>query len=180
MKAEAFLSKTTIRTRARVRELSKGMVTQLHLVLVMAIDARVLVLDEPTLGLDILYRKQFYDAALRLPRAPADGRRGHAPGRRGAARPDRRALPRPRPHCLQPQYGRRRGEIHRGTGPSGRARSRARAASIAERQGIGHSVLDIQGAERQQLAAIGDFRTPSIADLFVAVINDGTAQGARS
>ena len=51
---------------------------------------------------------------------------------------------------------------------------------IAERQGIGHSVLIFEGRERQQLAAIGDLRTPSIADLFVAVINDGTAQGARS
>src|ERR1041385_7890254 len=63
-KAEAFLSKSTVRARAKVRELSKGMVTQLHLGLVMAIDARILVLDEPTLGLDILYRKQFYDSLL--------------------------------------------------------------------------------------------------------------------
>src|SRR5438067_2395185 len=63
-KAEGFLAKTTIARRHKVRELSKGMVTQLHLALVMAIDARLLVLDEPTLGLDILYRKQFYDSLL--------------------------------------------------------------------------------------------------------------------
>src|SRR5205809_332101 len=63
-KAEGFLAKTTIRSASKVRELSKGMVTQLHLALVMAIDARLLVLDEPTLGLDILYRKQFYDSLL--------------------------------------------------------------------------------------------------------------------
>src|SRR5579862_2267840 len=63
-KAEAFLAKTTVRRGSRVRELSKGMVTQLHLALVMAIDAKLLVLDEPTLGLDILYRKQFYDSLL--------------------------------------------------------------------------------------------------------------------
>src|ERR1700689_4339247 len=63
-KAESFLAKTTIRRTSRVRELSKGMVTQLHLALVMSIDARLLVLDEPTLGLDILYRKQFYDSLL--------------------------------------------------------------------------------------------------------------------
>ena len=63
-KAEAFLAKTTIKPTSKVRELSKGMVTQLHLALVMAIDARLLVLDEPTLGLDILYRKQFYDSLL--------------------------------------------------------------------------------------------------------------------
>src|SRR5713101_5749037 len=63
-KAEGFLAKTTIKRTKKVRELSKGMVAQLHLALVMAIDARLLVLDEPTLGLDILFRKQFYDSLL--------------------------------------------------------------------------------------------------------------------
>src|SRR6185369_1419262 len=63
-KAEGFLARTTIKRTSRVRELSKGMVTQLHLAVVMAIDARLLVLDEPTLGLDILFRKQFYDSLL--------------------------------------------------------------------------------------------------------------------
>src|SRR5665213_456032 len=63
-KAEAFLARTTIKSASRVRELSKGMVTQLHLALVMAIDAKLLVLDEPTLGLDLLYRKSFYDSLL--------------------------------------------------------------------------------------------------------------------
>src|SRR6202167_4299283 len=63
-KAEDFLARTTINRASKVRELSKGMVAQLHLALVMAIDARLLVLDEPTLGLDILYRKQFYDSLL--------------------------------------------------------------------------------------------------------------------
>src|SRR5213596_683777 len=63
-KAESFLAKTTIKHTSKVRQLSKGMVAQLHLALVMAIDAKLLVLDEPTLGLDILYRKQFYDSLL--------------------------------------------------------------------------------------------------------------------
>src|SRR5436305_7920176 len=63
-KAEAFLAKTAIKRTSKVRELSKGMVAQLHLALIMAIDARLLVLDEPTLGLDILYRKQFYGSLL--------------------------------------------------------------------------------------------------------------------
>src|SRR5665213_2738424 len=63
-KAEAFLAKTSIKRASKVRELSKGMVTQLHLALVMAIDAKLLVLDEPTLGLDLLYRKQFYETLL--------------------------------------------------------------------------------------------------------------------
>src|SRR2546429_4424707 len=64
VKAEGFLSRTTIKRTSKVRHLSKGMVAQLHLALVMAIDAKLLVLDEPTLGLDILYRKQFYDSLL--------------------------------------------------------------------------------------------------------------------
>src|SRR5471030_1050205 len=63
-KAEGFLAKTAIKRSSKVRQLSKGMVTQLHLALIMAIDAKLLVLDEPTLGLDILYRKQFYDSLL--------------------------------------------------------------------------------------------------------------------
>src|SRR5213592_2159801 len=63
-KAEGFLAKTAIKRSSKVRELSKGMVAQLHLALVMAIDARLLVLDEPTLGLDILFRKKFYDSLL--------------------------------------------------------------------------------------------------------------------
>src|SRR5437868_8708259 len=63
-KAESFLAKTTIKRTSKVRQLSKGMVAQLHLAIVMAIDAKLLVLDEPTLGLDILYRKQFYDSLL--------------------------------------------------------------------------------------------------------------------
>ncbi len=63
-RCEAFMARTQIPRQARVRELSKGMIVQLHLALVMAIDARLLVLDEPTLGLDLLYRKQFYQTLL--------------------------------------------------------------------------------------------------------------------
>jgi ABC-2 type transport system ATP-binding protein len=63
-RAEDFLSRTDIKTTSRVRELSKGMVTQLHLALILAIDARLLVLDEPTLGLDLLFRRSFYDNLL--------------------------------------------------------------------------------------------------------------------
>ena len=63
-RAQEFLGRTTIKRTSRVRELSKGMIAQLNLALVMAIDARLLVLDEPTLGLDIIYRKQFYETLL--------------------------------------------------------------------------------------------------------------------
>ncbi len=63
-KCERFLANTQLNPKMRVREMSKGMIVQLHLALVMAIDAKLLVLDEPTLGLDILYRKQFYQRLL--------------------------------------------------------------------------------------------------------------------
>lgn len=63
-KAEAFLQKTNLQRKQKVRELSKGMIVQLHLALVMAIDVNILILDEPTLGLDIIYRKQFYQSLL--------------------------------------------------------------------------------------------------------------------
>ncbi len=63
-KAEMFLQKTQIKMNSKVKELSKGMITQLHLALIMAIDSKLLVLDEPTLGLDIIYRKQFYESLL--------------------------------------------------------------------------------------------------------------------
>jgi ABC-2 type transport system ATP-binding protein len=63
-RAQSFLQKTDIKSESRVRELSKGMVTQLHLALILAIDARFLVLDEPTLGLDLLFRRQFYDTLV--------------------------------------------------------------------------------------------------------------------
>lgn len=63
-RAEAFLQRTQIQRESQVKQLSKGMLTQLHLALIMAIDSKLLVLDEPTLGLDILYRKQFYSALL--------------------------------------------------------------------------------------------------------------------
>ena len=63
-KCERFIANTQLKPKMRVREMSKGMIVQLHLALVMAIDAKLLVLDEPTLGLDILYRKQFYQRLL--------------------------------------------------------------------------------------------------------------------
>lgn len=63
-KCMSFLNKTNITLKDKVKNLSKGMVTQLHLALIMAIDSKLLVLDEPTLGLDILYRKQFYESLL--------------------------------------------------------------------------------------------------------------------
>ena len=101
-KAENFLAKTTIHRASKVRELSKGMVTQLHLALVMAIDARLLVLDEPTLGLDILLSQ----AVLRFPaerllRSQPYHRGGDTPGGRDRARAHRCHVHRPRTHRIR-------------------------------------------------------------------------------
>jgi ABC-2 type transport system ATP-binding protein len=180
-KAEGFLAKTKIQPRSKVRELSKGMVTQLHLALVMAIDARLLVLDEPTLGLDILFRKQFYDSLLNdyfdhnrtivvathqvdeiqhvlTDVMFIDG--GHIIFNRSMEEVEARY----REVMVNPDM-----------------LVAARALKpIQERQGFGRSILLFDGVERQQLAALGEVRTPSIADLFVAVMGNhaGPPKGA--
>jgi len=180
-KAEAFLSKTNIRPNAKVRELSKGMVTQLHLGLVMAIDARVLVLDEPTLGLDLLYRKQFYDTLLAdyldKPRTVLVAT--HQVDEVQHVLTDVLFIDRGRVvfnrsmEDIESRY--QEVFVH----PDKLATARA-LNPIAERPGIGHSVLLFEGGDRQQLAALGDKRTPSIADLFVAVMSGRTAQGVMT
>jgi ABC-2 type transport system ATP-binding protein len=180
-KAEGFLEKTTIQRTNRVRELSKGMVTQLHLALVMAIDARLLVLDEPTLGLDILYRKQFYDSLLN---DYFDHNRTIVVAThqveeiehvltdvmfidRGRIVFDR-SMEDLESHYLEVMVRPEQVAVARALKP------------MHERQAIGGTILLFDRVDRQQLAAFGDVRTPSIADLFVAVIGNQSheAQGA--
>jgi ABC-2 type transport system ATP-binding protein len=180
-KAEAFLAKTTIRRASRVRELSKGMVTQLHLALVMAIDARLLVLDEPTLGLDILYRKQFYDSLLNdyFDRNRTIVVATHQVEEIEHVLTDVMFIDRGRI-----VFNRRMEEVEsRYAEVMVRPEQAAAARELKpmyERQAIGGSVLLFDGVDRQRLAALGDVRTPSIADLFVAVLGNqaGQAQGA--
>jgi ABC-2 type transport system ATP-binding protein len=172
-KAESFLAKTAIKRTSKVRELSKGMVTQLHLALVMAIDARLLVLDEPTLGLDILFRKQFYDSLLN---DYFDGNRTIVVATHQVDEIE---------HVLTDLMFIDRGDIvfdrsmdevesrylevvvH----PEKAVAARS-LKPMQERQGLGRSILLFEGADRQQLAALGEVRTPSISDLFVAVIGN--------
>jgi len=180
-KAEGFLAKTDIKRRSKVRELSKGMVTQLHLALVMAIDARLLVLDEPTLGLDILYRKQFYDSLLN---DYFDGSRTivvttHQVEEVQHILTDLMFIHRGRIvlNCGMEEFESRYAEV------AVRAEQLAAARAlkpIYERQMLGRSILLFDGADRGQLATFGDVRTPSIADLFVAMLggNGGVAKGA--
>jgi ABC-2 type transport system ATP-binding protein len=180
-KAEGFLGKTTIQRTSKVRELSKGMVAQLHLALVMAIDAKLLVLDEPTLGLDILYRKQFYDCLLNdyfdrnrtiivathqveeIQHVLTDLvfiDRGRIVFDRSAEEVESRFLE----VLVRPEQL-----------PEARA-----LKPMHERQGIGRSILLFDAVDRERLVSFGEVRTPSIADLFVAVMGNraGRAQGA--
>jgi ABC-2 type transport system ATP-binding protein len=170
-KAEAFLAKTDIARGSRVRELSKGMVAQLHLALVMAIDARLLILDEPTLGLDIIYRKQFYDSLLN---DYFDGNRTivvttHQVEEIQDVVTDLVFIHAGRVvlDCSMEEYETRYVEVNV------RADSVAAARALRpfhERDVFGRSVMLFAGADRGRLATLGDVRTPSIADLFVAVI----------
>jgi ABC-2 type transport system ATP-binding protein len=175
-KAEGFLAKTNIKRTSKVRELSKGMVTQLHLALVMAIDAKLLVLDEPTLGLDILYAKQFYDSLLN---DYFDGNRTivvttHQVADIQDVLTDIMFINRGRIvlESSMDDYETRYAEVM--VHPDNAAAVRA-LGPIHERQLFGRSIFLFDRGDRQQLAALGEVRTPSIADLFVAVM---TAQGA--
>ena len=181
-KAETFLAKTTIKPASRVRELSKGMVTQLHLALVMAIDARLLVLDEPTLGLDILYRKQFYDSLLNdyFDRNRTIVVATHQVEEIEHVLTDVMFIDRGRIVFSRSMEELESRYVEVMVRPEQAAAARA-LKPMHERQAIGSSVMLFDGVDRQRLAALGDVRTPSIADLFVAVmmVNQSVAtQGA--
>jgi ABC-2 type transport system ATP-binding protein len=172
-KAESFLAKTTIRHASRVWELSKGMVTQLHLALVMAIDARLLVLDEPTLGLDLLYRKQFYDSLLNdyFDRSRTIVVATHQVEEVQHVLTDLMFINRGRIvfECSMEELESRYLEVT--VHPEKVATARA-LKPMHERQAIGRSILLFDGGDRTQLATLGDVRTTSIADLFVAVMSN--------
>jgi len=170
-KAESFLTRTTVKRTSKVRELSKGMVTQLHLAIVMAIDARLLVLDEPTLGLDILYRKQFYDSLLNdyFDKSRTIIVTTHQVEEVQDVLTDLIFINHGRIvlECSMEQFESRYVEVM--VHPDRVAAAHA-LKPMHERQVFGRSVLLFDGADRDQLAALGELRTPSIADLFVAVM----------
>jgi ABC-2 type transport system ATP-binding protein len=180
-KAEGFLARTDIRRTSKVRELSKGMVTQLHLALVMAIDAKLLVLDEPTLGLDILYRKQFYDSLLNdyYDRSRTIVVTTHQVDDIQNVLTDLMFINRGRIvlDCSMEEFESRYLEVT--VHPPHLAAARA-LNPLHQRQVLGRSILlfdlksDLKSnpVDRQQLATLGDLRTPSIADLFVAMLGD--------
>jgi ABC-2 type transport system ATP-binding protein len=172
-KAESFLAKTTIKRASKVRELSKGMVAQLHLALVMAIDAKLLVLDEPTLGLDILYRKQFYDSLLNdyFDRSRTIVVTTHQVEDIQNVLTDLMFINRGRIvlDCSMEEFESRFVEVM--VRPEQVAAARA-FKPIHERQVLGRGILLFDRVDRQQLSMLGDLRTPSIADLFVAVVGN--------
>ena len=171
-KAESFLAKTTIKPTKRVRELSKGMVAQLHLAIVMAIDARLLVLDEPTLGLDILYRKQFYDSLLNdyFDHSRTIIVTTHQVEEVQDVLTDLMFLNRGRIvlECSMEEFDSRYVEVM--VNPEHLASARA-LKPMYERPVFGRSVMLFDRVDRDQLEAFGEARRPSIADLFVAVMS---------
>ncbi len=157
------------------------MVVQLHLALVMAIDARLLVLDEPTLGLDILYRKQFYDSLLN---DYFDGNRTivvttHQVEGIQHVLTDLVFIDRGRIvlSCSMEDFEARYLEV--AVRPEQVAAARA-LKPMQERQVLGRSLFLFDGVDRQQVAGLGEARTPGIADLFVAVLGkaNGGGEGA--
>jgi ABC-2 type transport system ATP-binding protein len=180
-KAEGFLAKTTIGRGSKVKELSKGMVAQLHLALVMAIDARLLVLDEPTLGLDILYRKQFFDSLLNdyFDRSRTILVTTHQVEEVQNVLTDVLFIGRGRIvfECSMEEMESRYLELT--VNPENAAAART-LKPMTERQVFGRSVLLFDGVPREQLSALGEVRTPSIEELFVAVLGNqpGRTQGA--
>jgi len=178
-RAESFLFKTTIKRESRVRELSKGMVVQLHLALVMAIDAKLLILDEPTLGLDILYRKQFYDSLLNdyfdLKRTIIVTT--HQVEEVQHVLTDVMFVDRGRIVLAfsMEQFEQRYIEVM--VNPDQLAAARA-LKPIHERQVFGRTILLFDSVSRDSLAKLGDVRTPSLSDLFVAVLGNTNYQGA--
>jgi ABC-2 type transport system ATP-binding protein len=170
-KCEAFLSHTKIQPGMRVRELSKGMIVQLHLALVMAIDARLLVLDEPTLGLDILYRKSFYESLLSdyfdenktiIVTTHQVEEVEHILTDLVFIRDGKIALA-----ATMDEVGERYAEVM--VNPDQAAAARA-LKPLNERQIFGKSIFLFDGIERARLAALGELHKPSVADLFVATM----------
>lgn len=168
-RAQAFLDRTGIRASSRVRELSKGMVTQLHLALIMAIDSKLLVLDEPTLGLDILYRKQFYTALLNdyfdadktiLITTHQVEEIEHLLTDVIFIKEGRLCL-QSAMDDLQTQYT----ELH--VAQDQRAAAEA-LAPLHTRTMLGGYAMIFEREQRDRLAALGKVGTPSLADLFVA------------
>ena len=170
-KAERYLAHTKLAPKMKVKAMSKGMIVQLHLALVMAIDARLRVLADPTLGLDILYRKQFYQNLLEdyfdenktiVITTHQIEEVEHILSDLMFIRDGKIVLA-----STMEEVGERYIEVM--VGPQHVNPARA-LLPISERSVFGKSVMLFDGVARTQLASLGELRTPSLADLFVATM----------
>jgi ABC-2 type transport system ATP-binding protein len=170
-KCEAFLARTKLTPDQRVRQMSKGMIVQLHLALVMAIDAKILVLDEPTLGLDILYRKQFYQSLLEeyfddnktiIVTTHQVEEIEHILTDLMFIRDGKIVL-----DTDMDAVGERFAEVMVSADMAATARQ---LNPLDERQVFGKSIFLFDGVERARLEALGEIRRPSVSDLFVATM----------
>lgn len=175
-RAEAVLAGTSIPRRARIGELSKGMITQLHLALILAIDARLLVLDEPTLGLDLIYRRQFYDTLLSdyLDKERTILLTTHQVEEVENLLTDVLFIDHGRvmldtaveelPHrFLQLEVA------------AGKRDAAAALKPLYSREVLGRPVMLFENQPREVLAALGEVRPPAIGELFVAKLSGGGA-----
>ena len=174
-RAEEFLRKTDIKMGSRVRELSKGMVTQLHLALILAIDARLLVLDEPTLGLDLLYRRQFYDTLLNdyFDKERTILLTTHQVEEIENLLTDVIFINRGNVtlECSVEDLAGRYVQLTVGPDQAARARE---LKPFYEREIFGRVAMFFEGRPVNELQPYGEIRTPSIADLFVAKMQAAT------
>ncbi|QAU23717.1 ABC transporter ATP-binding protein [Dyella sp. M7H15-1] len=170
-KCETFLARTKLTPDQRVRQMSKGMIVQLHLALVMAIDARILVLDEPTLGLDILYRKQFYQSLLEeyfddnktiIVTTHQVEEIEHILTDLMFIRDGKIVL-----DTDMDAVGERFAEVMVSADMTATARQ---LKPLDERQVFGKSIFLFDGVERARLETLGEIRRPSVSDLFVATM----------
>jgi ABC-2 type transport system ATP-binding protein len=175
-RAEHFLARTEIRRESRIKALSKGMVTQLHLALVMAIDARLLVLDEPTLGLDILFRKEFYSTLLS---DYMDDNKTIIVTTHQVEEVEKILT-----DLMFIHHGRIVLDVSMETleqrftevlVPPDRAEDARRLGPIHEREVFGKRLFIFDGVDRARIAPLGDARTPSVSDLFVATMRGKSA-----
>jgi len=180
-RAEEFLAKTDIKLDSRVRQLSKGMVTQLHLALILAIDARLLVLDEPTLGLDLLFRRSFYDNLLN---DYFDKERTILVTTHQVEEIENILT-----DIVFIQHGKialdaqmeNLGERFTQLVPTAGNVDAARALKpFYEREVFGRVAMLYDGRKESELAALGETRTPSVTDLFVAMMQPAGAPAAPS
>lgn len=175
-RAEFFLERTQIRREGLVRQLSKGMLTQLHLALIMAIDSKLLVLDEPTLGLDILYRKQFYAALLDdyFDEGKTILVTTHQVEEIENLLTDVIFIKNGK-FCLESSMEDIQDRFLELRVPREKVEDAEALQPIYSRSMLGGSAMIFEDGDRHQLSILGEIHTPSLADIFVARMQGGSS-----